>query len=89
MHIPTNNSAEVPRTGKHVRDWAELYREGLLEVDRSKLPRLIEEAEGAIRERLQALSHVVGNDEERQSLSDASRNLEVLRRFYCKQPADS
>jgi hypothetical protein len=82
-------STEVPVAVNNGRHWAELYKQGLLEVDRSKLPQLIEQAEAAIRERLLLLSQVVGNDEERQSLLDASRNLEVLRRFYCKQPSDS
>jgi hypothetical protein len=66
------------------RHWAELYRQGLLEIDRSKLPRLIEQADAAIHERLLVLNHLPGHEEERQSLLDASRNLDALRRFYCK-----
>jgi hypothetical protein len=66
------------------RNWAELYRQGLLEVDRAKLPCLIEQADAAIQERLLVLSQLPGHDEERRSLIDASRNLDALRRFYCK-----
>jgi hypothetical protein len=88
MQVQSNNGGNS-LTSEPGRHWAELYRQGLLEVDRTKLPRLIEQADAAIRERLLVLGHIEGHDEERQSLLDASRNLDALRRFYCRSSATS
>jgi hypothetical protein len=85
IYSDNNGGSMAGGSGRH---WAELYRQGLLEIDRSKLPRLIEQASTAIHERLVVLSHLPDCDEERQSLLDASRNLDALRRFYCK-PSES
>ena len=65
--------------------WADLYRAGLLEVDRSKLPDRIEAAEQAIQGRLSELDPLTPKNDERQALLDALRNLKVLRRYYCQE----
>jgi len=74
-------SERVDAVGK--ASWTDLYRAGLLEIDRSKLPDRIMEAEKAIRERLRQLELSTERRDERQALLDALQNLEVLKRFYC------
>jgi hypothetical protein len=62
-------------------DWLKLYQAALLEVDRKKLPDLIEQAHDAINKRRQLLATQNGRDAtERQALEDALQNLRVLRR---------
>jgi hypothetical protein len=81
MNLSASEDLTVARGSEG--NWADLYRAGLLEIDRSKLPNRIAEAEKAIRERLWQLGSSEDRREERQALLDALRNLEVLRRFYC------
>jgi hypothetical protein len=59
--------------------WQYLYATALLELDPEKLKILIEEAEQAIAARYLTLDPV-RDVEEAQGLSDAARNLAVLRR---------
>jgi hypothetical protein len=80
MSVLANEDATMARGDE---GWADLYRAGLLEVDRSKLPDRIAQAEKAIQDRLSQLGSAVDHREERQALLDALRNLEVLRRYYC------
>jgi len=63
--------------------WAVLYRAALLELDRSKLPQRIREANEAIQQQLQGLrqSGAVKNSSEQQALEDALHNLRVLARM--------
>jgi len=61
-------------------EWLLKYREALLETDRGKISERVEEAEGAIFERLQALSDAQDGHAERQAIQDAIRALRVIKR---------
>ena len=62
-------------------DWQRHYETAILEVDRSRLPRLIEAAEAAIHARIKELeSDHLGTAEERQAITDALNGLKVLRK---------
>lgn len=63
-------------------NWAELYRAALLESDISKLPRLVEDAMGAIHARLHELQTCELDPALRIALEDALQNLKVLQREY-------
>ena len=60
--------------------WQLPYREALLEFDRNRLLDKIQQAETAVRERLQVLEQRANGQEERQALSDAISTLTILRR---------
>ena len=81
MNASANEDVTVTRGPEG--NWTDLYRAGLLEIDRSKLPDRIAEAEKAIQDRLWQLGSATEQREERQALLDALRNLEVIRRYYC------
>jgi hypothetical protein len=59
-------------------DWQPRYQEALLELDPSRVPALIEQARGAIQQRLTSanFSHA-----EQSAMEDALHNLEVLSRI--------
>ncbi len=59
--------------------WQELYAAALLELDRNKLLDRVKEAEQAIAIRYTGLDPTQDADEA-QRISDATRNLSVLRR---------
>jgi hypothetical protein len=61
--------------------WKESCQAAILEIDREKLPKLIRTAKVAIDARLHEL-HLDhgGTPEERQAISDALSNLNVIRR---------
>ena len=60
--------------------WQLPYREALVEFDRNRLLDKIQQAETAVRERLQALEQRANGQEERQALSDAISTLTILKR---------
>ena len=67
-------------TGDVKQDWEKLYRAALLESDRSKLLRRIEDAEAAIRERSRSLSRPPGNNgKEQGAITQALHILSLLR----------
>ena len=64
-------------------DWQQPYEAAILETDRSRLPKLITEAQAAIDVRLAALrSHSDGKadglDEEKQAIADAQAGIRIL-----------
>jgi hypothetical protein len=60
--------------------WIEPYKAAILETDSTKLPNRIRTAKAAIDDRLHELQlHHGGTPEERQAISDALANLNVLR----------
>ncbi len=62
------------------RAWRELYKAALFEVDKTKLPGRIEQAETALALRARELFHVAGdNIEEEQALDDTMYALHALR----------
>jgi hypothetical protein len=62
-------------------DWRDLYKSAILETDRAKLIRLIQQAKSSIDDRLQELQvDHGGTPEERLAISDALAGLNVLRR---------
>lgn len=60
--------------------WTVLYHTALLELDLSRLPERIREAQVAIQERLRELNNQEGSTalEERRAMYDALHNLRVL-----------
>ena len=60
--------------------WQLPYREALVEFDRNRLLDKIQQAETAVRERLQVLEERANGQEERQALSDAISTLTILKR---------
>ncbi len=61
------------------RAWRELYKAALFEVDKTKLPGRIEQAETALALRARELFHVAGdNIEEGEALDDAMYALHAL-----------
>ena len=61
--------------------WKESYQAANLEIDCEKLPKLIRTAKAAIDARLHELQlDHGGTPEERQAISDALSNLNVIRR---------
>jgi hypothetical protein len=62
------------------RTWRELYKAALFEVDKTKLPERIAQAEKAIALKARALFYVAGDSiEEGQALDDAVYALRALR----------
>lgn len=59
--------------------WQRLYEAAILEVDRSKLPTLVERARAAIATRLAQADDDL-RDEERRMMETAQHGLDVLRR---------
>jgi hypothetical protein len=70
------------------RAWKSLYTAALFEVDSTKLPERIAEAETALIVRARELFHAPGdNIEEEQALDDAMYALKALRSTYlCPRP---
>jgi hypothetical protein len=60
--------------------WQLPYREAILEFDGNRLLDKIQQAETAVRERLQVLEQRANGQEERQALSDAISTLTILKR---------
>ena len=70
-------------------NWRELYRDAILELNPSKLPQHIAEAERALIERGRELVQEAGdNSEEERALEDATYFLRALRRIEV-QPEQS
>jgi hypothetical protein len=59
-------------------DWRRLYLAALLEPDKNIACQKVSEAEAAILERVQVVSHTSGADDEKEALDDA---LYLLRAF--------
>ena len=60
--------------------WRDLYKTVLFEVDKTKLPELIAQAEKALALRARELFHIAGdNIEEEQALDDTMYALHALR----------
>ncbi len=75
MNTPVSKSSENT-------NWRELYRDAILELDPSKLPVHIAEAENALIERGRELLQETGdNSEEERALEDATYFLRALRRI--------
>ncbi len=73
MNALLPNSAERP-------NWRELYRAAILELDSSRLPERIVEAENVVIARARELFHQGGdNGEETENLNDAMYALRALR----------
>jgi hypothetical protein len=70
------------RSTRHVKqDWQELYRAAVLEFDRSRLPRRIEDAEAAICKRLRSWSKPFSDHaREQDAITRALHILNLLRR---------
>jgi len=61
--------------------WQRTYEAAILETDRSRLPKLIQDAQAAINARVEELhQNHEGTPEERLALADALAGLGVLRR---------
>ena len=74
-----------PRTESESTNWRELYRVAILELNPSKLPQHIAEAERALIERGRELVQEAGdNSEEERALEDARFFLQALRRIEVK-----
>lgn len=75
------------RPARYVKqDWEKLYRAAVLESDRSKLLRRIEDAEAAILERSRSLSKPPGNNgKEQDAITRAQHILGLLREAGKKQ----
>ena len=73
---------------EEIRRWKRLYTEALFEIDSSKLPERIAQAEAALVSRARELFHAPGdNIEEEQALDDAMYALRALRSTYqCPRP---
>ncbi|MGA9353014.1 MAG: hypothetical protein WBV46_04945 [Terriglobales bacterium] len=71
-----------------VRSWKRLYTAALFEVDSSKLPDRIAQAEAALIVRARELFHAAGdNIEEEEAVDDAMYALRALRNTYqCPRP---
>jgi hypothetical protein len=63
------------------RNWRVLYKTALLELNSTKLPGRIAQAEKAIAEEAVLLMRSGGSGNERQALEDAMQTLEDLRRL--------
>ena len=73
MNLPLSHSAERP-------DWRDFYRAAILELDSSRLPERIVEAENLVIARARELFHQGGdNGEEAENLNDAMYALRALR----------
>jgi hypothetical protein len=67
----------------NVRAWKSLYTAALFEIDSSKLPERIAQAEAALIVRARELFHASGdNIEEEEALDDAMYALRALRNTY-------
>lgn len=82
-HLPSENRG-IMSTGssksQDSRTWRELYKAALFEVDKTKLPERIAQAEKALALRARELFYVAGdNIEEEQALDDATYALHALR----------
>lgn len=60
------------------KEWMDLYRIALLEVDPAKLQERVEAAQRVIEQRLRDVMRNNGSSMERQALADALQNLHVL-----------
>jgi len=61
--------------------WQDLYRDAMLELDEATLCSKIETARAAIRQAMEALVSEEGNVEDKQVMTEALRNLQVLQRL--------
>jgi hypothetical protein len=61
-------------------EWQPTYQVALLEPDPKKLFQRVAEAEAAVFNRLQTMSHNPESDAERQAIKDAMATLRVLKR---------
>jgi hypothetical protein len=77
-----------PIPSPDVRAWKRLYTEALFEIDSSKLPERIAQAEAALIVRARELFHAAGdNIEEEEAVDDAMYALRALRNTYqCPRP---
>jgi len=66
--------------GEAPKDWVELYRSALMELDRAQLPQKIEAAHQAIQQRINELLLQRDATHEHLALEDALRNLRSLKR---------
>ena len=86
MNALLPNSAERP-------NWRELYRAAILELDSSRLPERIVEAENLVIARARELFHQGGdNGEETENLNDAMYALRALRstlRYHSASVSDN
>ena len=64
--------------------WQDLYRDAMLELDEATLCSKIETARAAIRQAMEALVSEEGNVEDKQVMTEALRNLQVLQRLEMK-----
>ncbi len=62
------------------KDWVELYRSALMELDRAHLPQKIDVAHQAIQQRINELLLQKNTTQEHLTLEDALRNLRSLKR---------
>jgi hypothetical protein len=60
--------------------WYALYADTMMELDRNRLLERMEATEAAIEARLHDLRHDSDHHTERQAISDAIRNLTLIRR---------
>ena len=67
---------------QHSRAWRDLYKAALFEIDKTRLPERIAQAEEALVVRARELFHMAGdNIEEEQALDDTMYALHALARF--------
>jgi hypothetical protein len=74
------DATDHTRSTRNVKqDWEKLYRAAVLESDRSKLRRRIEDAEAAILERARSLSKRGNSGKEQDAITRALHILSLLR----------
>ena len=67
-------------------DWYSVYTAALLELNPTKLPTLIHDAETAIFSRIQTLAEDADSIRERETIAAALSNLRALQRNMLRRP---
>jgi hypothetical protein len=80
MFAPITPKPKSQSTRHNVKqDWEKLYRAAIIESDRSKVPKRIENTEAAIRKRSRRLSKIPAHSEkEREAITRALHILSLL-----------
>jgi hypothetical protein len=68
-------------------EWQKPYYDALLELDRTKLEKLVATAHAAIVQRMQIIASMPGHQAERRALEDALASLRILKTKELESPA--